>query len=55
MIVKNDLLGNLEKCSSGKELIERGFESDVELAAAINVSDCVPIFTDKAYIKLNCI
>ena len=50
---KNDLLGILKKCSSGKELIERDFESDVELAAEINVSNCVPVFTDNAYVRLN--
>ena len=49
---KNDLLDVLRKCSSGKELISRGFESDVELAAAINISDCVPVFTQKSYVKL---
>ena len=48
---KNDLLGTLKKCSSGKELIARGFESDVELAAEINVSDCVPVFIDNYYVK----
>ena len=50
---KNDLLNTLKKCSSGKELIARGFESDVELAAEINVSDCVPVFIDNAYVSLN--
>jgi len=48
---KNNLLDVLKKCSSGKELIERGFELDVELAAAINVSDCVPVFTKNAYVR----
>ena len=47
---KNDLLGTLKKSSSGKELIARGFESDVELAAQINVSDCVPLFAQNAYV-----
>ena len=50
---KNDLLNTLKKCSSGKELIERDFDSDVELAAEINVSDCVPVFTDNAYVNMN--
>jgi 2-phosphosulfolactate phosphatase len=48
---EHDLLGYLQKCSSGKELIAAGFESDVELAAAYNISDCVPLFTDNAYVK----
>ncbi|QHG17016.1 2-phosphosulfolactate phosphatase [Nostoc sp. ATCC 53789] len=47
---QQDLLGYLKKCSSGKELIEKGFESDVELSAAHNVSDCVPLFTNNAYV-----
>ncbi len=50
---KNSLLSTLKKCSSGKELIARGFELDVELAAAMNFSDCVPVFTENAYVKLN--
>ncbi|MEM9925275.1 MAG: 2-phosphosulfolactate phosphatase, partial [Cyanobacteria bacterium P01_D01_bin.50] len=49
---KNDLLDVLRKCSSGKELISRGFESDIELAAVTNISDCVPVFTQKYYVKL---
>ncbi|MDF5715056.1 MAG: 2-phosphosulfolactate phosphatase [Rhizonema sp. NSF051] len=48
---KKDLLAYLKKCSSGKELIAKGFELDVELAAAFNVSDCVPLFTENAYIN----
>ncbi|OUL33525.1 hypothetical protein BV372_16060 [Nostoc sp. T09] len=48
---KNDLLAYLKKCSSGKELIAKGYELDVELAAALNVSDCVPLFTENAYIN----
>jgi 2-phosphosulfolactate phosphatase len=48
---QKDLLAYLQKCSSGKELIARGFESDVELAAAFNVSNCVPLFTQNAYFK----
>lgn len=41
----------LKQCSSGKELIARGFITDVEIAAALNVSDCVPVFTDGAYVN----
>ncbi|MBF2050421.1 MAG: 2-phosphosulfolactate phosphatase [Leptolyngbya sp. IPPAS B-1204] len=39
----------LHQCSSGKELIARGFAQDVELAAELNVSDCVPVLTNAAY------
>ncbi|MBF1999216.1 MAG: 2-phosphosulfolactate phosphatase [Synechococcales cyanobacterium M58_A2018_015] len=31
----------LRQCSSGKELVERGFATDVELAAQLNASDAV--------------
>ncbi len=48
---QQDLLGYLKKCSSGKELIEKGFESDVELSAAFNVSNCVPLLSDNAYVN----
>ncbi|MBD1825078.1 2-phosphosulfolactate phosphatase [Cyanobacteria bacterium FACHB-DQ100] len=43
----------IKQCSSGQELIQRGFEQDVELAAEINVSDCVPTLMNGAY--TNCI
>ncbi len=49
---KKDLQAYLQKCSSGKELIAKGFELDVELAAAFNVSDCVPLFTENAYVNI---
>jgi len=39
----------LKQCSSGKELIERGFEKDVELAAELDISGCVPTLIDGAY------
>ncbi|MBE9018311.1 2-phosphosulfolactate phosphatase [Chroococcidiopsidales cyanobacterium LEGE 13417] len=46
-----DLASALNQCSSGKELISRGFSRDLELATAFNVSDCIPIFRDRAYIR----
>lgn len=33
---QGDLLGYLKQCSSGKELIARGFDLDVEIAATYN-------------------
>ncbi|BAY60035.1 putative lipoprotein [Calothrix brevissima NIES-22] len=48
---RNDLLGYLKKSSSGKELIAKGYELDVELAAAFNISNCVPLLTENAYIN----
>ncbi|HEY9707065.1 MAG TPA: 2-phosphosulfolactate phosphatase [Oculatellaceae cyanobacterium] len=49
--LNDNLLIALRECSSGKELIARGFATDIELVAAINTSNCVPLFTDHAYIK----
>lgn len=48
---EDDLLTALIQCSSGKELIDRGFDTDIELAAAFNTSNCVPLFTHGAYVK----
>jgi len=35
----------------GKELIAKGFESEVELASALNISNSVPLFTENAYVR----
>ncbi|WP_199313034.1 2-phosphosulfolactate phosphatase [Microcoleus sp. FACHB-672] len=48
---EDDLLTALRRCSSGKELTVRGFPQDIELAAAFNVSNSVPLFTHNAYVK----
>lgn len=48
---KAHLVTILRKCSSGKELIARGFAADIELAAAINTSGCVPLLTQNAYVN----
>ncbi|MBD2207064.1 2-phosphosulfolactate phosphatase [Calothrix sp. FACHB-1219] len=48
---RNELLGYLKKSSSGKELIAKGYELDVELAAVFNISDCVPLLTENAYVN----
>jgi 2-phosphosulfolactate phosphatase len=46
-------VGNLEKvltdCSSGRELLERGFGEDIRLASALDESCCAPIFQNGAY------
>lgn len=39
----------LKQCGSGIELIEKGFEQDVDLAASLDVSDCIPTLIDRAY------
>jgi phosphosulfolactate phosphohydrolase-like enzyme len=33
---------DLSACASARELIERGYRRDVELALAVDVSECVP-------------
>lgn len=48
---QNELFSTLEKSISGQELIQRGFSQDVELAAVLNSSSCVPLLTNNAYIK----
>ena len=50
LVAEEDLENQLLQCGSGKELIERGYREDVLLAAELNVSDCVPILTNGAYI-----
>lgn len=49
--LKDNLIISLRSCSSGKELVTRGFSRDIELAAAINTSSCVPLFIHNAYVK----
>ncbi|AFY86716.1 MAG: 2-phosphosulfolactate phosphatase [Chroococcidiopsis cubana SAG 39.79] len=48
---RTDIASALSQCSSGKELISRGFSGDLELATALNVSECIPICRDRAYIR----
>ena len=43
------LVDALGECASGRELIERGFEDDVLLAADAGVSGTAPQFVDGAY------
>jgi 2-phosphosulfolactate phosphatase len=44
----------VKQCGSGKELIARGFEDDVVLAAALDVSACVPTLVNGAYVLAAC-
>jgi 2-phosphosulfolactate phosphatase len=46
---KNDLGSFLADCASGRELIERGFAIDVEIAAEVDMSDTVPIFQEGGF------
>ena len=47
---KATLFDDIIKCSSGKELIDRGFEKDILLACELNSSDNVPLLTDNYFI-----
>lgn len=51
---KATLLSDIKKCSSGKELLERGFEKDVLLACDLNSSDNVPVLTDNYFLGQVC-
>jgi 2-phosphosulfolactate phosphatase len=44
-----DLAPRLRACSSGRELIERGFAADIDLAAALDRSPSVPVLVDGAF------
>ena len=50
-VAKSGLSESLRQCSSGKELIERGFSEDVSLASQLNASDCAPILIDAAFVR----
>lgn len=40
----------IKKCNSGKELIEKGFEEDVDLACALNASTTAPLLIENRYV-----
>ena len=50
--VRLNLLDSLKRCASGVELIEKGLEADVELAAQLNHSRAVPVLQDDFYSDL---
>lgn len=47
---RHNLHDALARCISGRELIERGFPSDVELAAEYAVSSAAPILNDDRFV-----
>ena len=47
---RNALPRVLHECASGRELAERGFACDLELAATLNRSDTVPLLRDEAFV-----
>lgn len=46
-----ELTQTIRNCSSGVELTERGYETDVTLASELDVSSSIPVLRDKAYIN----
>jgi 2-phosphosulfolactate phosphatase len=48
---RDDLWRYLSTCGSGRELIGQGYEEDVRLAADLDVSTCVPVLRDGAYVS----
>jgi len=51
LTIKPDLRHALKQCGSGRELIERGFERDVEIASELDISGCAPTLVGGAYIN----
>ena len=48
---RGDLQGALLRCGSGKELIERGYPDDIELAAEYGVSPAVPVLAGERFVN----
>jgi 2-phosphosulfolactate phosphatase len=48
--VGTGLRNQLLQCSSGRELVDRGFAADVELASELDVSHTVPLLAGAAFI-----
>ncbi len=46
---QSHLLQTLRQCGSGQEIIDIGFGGDIDLAVALNQSDCVPLLREGAY------
>jgi 2-phosphosulfolactate phosphatase len=44
------VLNAVRGCASGRELAERGFWDDVEVAAELNVGSVVPVLTNGAFV-----
>jgi len=48
---KDNLQSVLKQCSSGKQLIEMGFEKDIHPISELDVDDCAPVLKDDVFIK----
>jgi 2-phosphosulfolactate phosphatase len=47
----SDIVDRISGCGSGKEKIARGEEADIVLASELNISTCVPILAEGAYMQ----
>jgi 2-phosphosulfolactate phosphatase len=50
---RGDLAGALSRCASGRELVERGFRCDIELACEYAASSAVPMLSGDGFV--NCV
>lgn len=48
---ENSLADMVRDCASGRELVQSGYHEDVRLAAEVDVSNCVPRWSDRAFIS----
>jgi 2-phosphosulfolactate phosphatase len=48
---RGNLLAALMSCGSGRELKEKGYETDIELAAQLDASEVIPRLAGKAFIN----
>ncbi len=48
--VQANLLASVTACASGRELVERGFEADLDWACDLNISRVVPLLSRMAYL-----
>ncbi len=49
--IEGEIPAAMRECVSGKELIERGFVVDVDLAAQVNVSTVVPVLRGESFVR----
>jgi len=49
---QSHLLQTFQQCGSGREMIDIGFGSDIDLAVALNQSNCAPLLREGAYMSM---
>jgi 2-phosphosulfolactate phosphatase len=48
---RSNLLDTLSQCASGRELIELGYSSDIELASEYGISRTAPVLVGDRYVN----